>query len=863
MVAALATSLFTFADISYELNGGKANDYGWRTKADIALELQKDYNEVFETNVQWAKDSANHVWYMLDDKWVAADSIVPGTYDRATPGFFGAVSYAKSAEIMEKLFNAKKDKYGWLLEFVCVNRVAQGMESVESETWKAYEAALYRYEIDAFLVGADANGSWPATSSYKNATIDAYQSIWKGGYVNPTSVEGDAVVTLNKPYKEGLTFFGWYDNAEFDGRPIYTVDASTSGTLYARFVEYVPTIAEVLAKEYETVTRAGGNVTYANGKNVYLQDATGGLYVYFKEAPQVEIGQYLIIESGTLVEYKGAPELKDAVLESANPGDKVAPVTVTLAAVVAAPLNYFAQLVRLQGVKIAEYKTSTSGDNTYNDPYVTNGIDTAFVYINLDPEKFPVGKRIDMDVIAGYRDGLQFVGDPSWITLSATAGKDVNEYAVHQLEVEGENVTYTLANDWLYSVNLQNWAANKPNPSAEQCRAMVYQNGIMYFPWRPNNTPAASERCQLIRVDGETGEMLAPVLIDDKTFRNDTTGEYFFGPMTDLKLDEAGHAVSTLLPTTGGEWQVWMIDLETGAGKLLIDMTTKGQMLRDLYPEQNASAAIRFDRIGIWGDVTKDATIVAVTNTGLDIYYWEIVDGVWDGETGWFSVDYEGSKFGDGCQIIPSEGGLFYVDGFDVTPILFDFETGMVVDDFGGDAAAIAPNAYANGVTEFELGGEYFAIMGYQYQSSPAGSMILYKFADENRVFAEMMPLWVFPANGTGAASNPQRVYSSQVVPSEDNLSADIYFYVAENGYGKYTMTTTGIGSGVENISKQQLDVTIDGKTIRLSENADIALYTVTGQCVASAANANAITAPEAGAYIVKAEGKVAKVVIR
>ena len=45
LVAVLAISLVTFAQtkITYELNGGVTNDYGWQSKAEIALDLQKDY----------------------------------------------------------------------------------------------------------------------------------------------------------------------------------------------------------------------------------------------------------------------------------------------------------------------------------------------------------------------------------------------------------------------------------------------------------------------------------------------------------------------------------------------------------------------------------------------------------------------------------------------------------------------------------------------------------------------------------------------------------------------------------------------------------------------------------------------------
>jgi hypothetical protein len=64
----------------------------------------------------------------------------------------------------------------------------------------------------------------------------------------------------------------------------------------------------------------------------------------------------------------------------------------------------------------------------------------------------------------------------------------------------------------------------------------------------------------------------------------------------------------------------------------------------------------------------------------------------------------------------------------------------------------------------------------------------LYKFADADRAFAGMEPLWYFPHNGLGTATIGCRT----ATPSVDVVSdteATLYLYATNNGYAAYTLT--------------------------------------------------------------------------
>ena len=82
----------------------------------------------------------------------------------------------------------------------------------------------------------------------------------------------------------------------------------------------------------------------------------------------------------------------------------------------------------------------------------------------------------------------------------------------------------------------------------------------------------------------------------------------------------------------------------------------------------------------------------------------------------------------------------------------------------------------------------------------------LYKFADADRAFSGMEPLWYFPHNGLGTATIGCRT----ATPSVDVVSdteATLYLYATNNGYAAYTLTIDPtVDSAVEDIEAVKIE---------------------------------------------------------
>jgi len=258
-----------------------------------------------------------------------------------------------------------------------------------------------------------------------------------------------------------------------------------------------------------------------------------------------------------------------------------------------------------------------------------------------------------------------------------------------------------------------------------------------------------------------------------------------------------------------------------------------------------AEIACRFDAFGVNGDVYGNACIMAADALGsFNTYRWLIEDGeVGQGELISILLDPEADKsnlidsegnlvagWGTAPQIFPQDeyGSLFYVDGFNTLPTLFD-EGGMLVEDFikcphgkalwnnPGDTTTLAVGL--NGIQEFQVGDDYFMVMiATHTPSAPPSAFGLYKFADEARSFGTpiedengnilryeapgLEPLWYFPNKGMGGASNGVRTAVPTV--EVDGNKATIYLYAQNNGYAVYEFIVdenyVGPETGVENV---------------------------------------------------------------
>ena len=783
-VAALMVATMSFAEVAYELNGGWTNEDGWQNKQDMYASM----NALWNAFAKLPADNAHYTWLPLDS--------CAGDVAKGIPTHCYVEPYTMTNTFFED--EATKAKFQWLVDYmvyVCT------LQKQQAALLDPANSAFLRYNLQAFFINSQRT-AWPVSADYADqGKVDYFQPYWKHGFANPTSVT--APYALQKPYKEevidGLTvkytFDGWYASADFSGAKIDTLLPTTTGTLYAKWVEYIPSIAEVIEMADGAETKISATTTYIDGTIAYLQDESTGMRVVFPAGTELKDNvRYVVKGIKSVVE--GAPTLTVSVVEKSFAVEPIKPIVVDM---VKSLGEYVGRLIQLDGKRIAGY--DAAGDPSFRDDYDT----IASYKLPIDQATFTVRRKSDVVAVVEQANGLRLRGYVKNVKPSAPAGKDNHKY--EQMTIDG--TTYGLTNDWLFSVVLENFNSNKPNDIASGSRSVVLKDGFLYFPNRDANTPSY---LNFKKVNVADGDMFDAIPAADDLFRSKGVAgnAYVFGPANDLKVDNAGHMIaSNLITSAKGEFQVWVMeDIDHGKGRLLICDTT----LNDDYAE---NSTIRFDAIGVYGDVTKDAIIMAASASTSDVYYWNIWDGEWDGLHEWIPTE-GGYNWGTAPQCFPIEGDMFYVDGFSNYPVLFNMD-GEVVDFFDTEdetCLSLVTNRNGktratghNGLAEFELGGEYFLLMaGANTANSPASTFVLYKCADENRIFAEMTQMWEFPYDGMGNVSNDVRTAVPYVLKVDDN-TVKLCVYTNNNGYGVYTFTNKPGSTAVENVGTTTLDV--------------------------------------------------------
>ena len=203
VVALLATSS-AFADVTYELNGGQPNPYGWNSKEDM-------YN-AFMTDAGVTGYSTIAEYQKLDKGTGNEDGLHNGVC-------------LKLNETKAKTAFANTEKWGWLETYI------RNVFSTASLTFS------YHYGAGAFFICGQSQ-KWPISPSFAEAGKDEnYLPAWEYCYAFPTTVT--ETTTLKNPWKKNCTFAGWYTTADFSGNPVTTIDANTIGTLYAKWINNV------------------------------------------------------------------------------------------------------------------------------------------------------------------------------------------------------------------------------------------------------------------------------------------------------------------------------------------------------------------------------------------------------------------------------------------------------------------------------------------------------------------------------------------------------------------------------------------------------------------------------------------------
>ncbi|MGM9830999.1 MAG: Ig domain-containing protein [Paludibacteraceae bacterium] len=138
---------------------------------------------------------------------------------------------------MQAIMTDAKSGWKWLGDYVLSVATAQSY-TVDTES-------AWRWTMHAFF-----NCSPAASLTVKVAGFDEagkpekWIAAWDATHTATLPERPTEATELPVPTREGYVFAGWYNNAEFTGEAITTVDATTKGTLYAKWeVEAIPATA--------------------------------------------------------------------------------------------------------------------------------------------------------------------------------------------------------------------------------------------------------------------------------------------------------------------------------------------------------------------------------------------------------------------------------------------------------------------------------------------------------------------------------------------------------------------------------------------------------------------------------------------
>jgi len=844
---ACCMSVMTFAaggNITYVLNGGVTNDNGWQNKNDMYMGLYEAWNTF--------KGGGQTAWKSLDDLAKENDPVASGIPTQASTMDLTFIQDAAVAA-----------DWQWLIDYMDAICTEQQATTTDALTLPSTNASYLRYNLAAFFVNGK-RAAWPISANYiDEGQPEAFMSAWGHAFAGQDSYDGSTEVVIPTPYKEGYSFYGWYTTEDFSGDKVTSIPAGAEGdiTLYAKWGDYIPTCKEVQDMEAGATTTATGVVTYVKGTTAYIQDVKGGLMVEFTEAPEIARGDKVIIE-GTTAALDEYMKLTDATLVEKETATLPATPKVLLSTLVSEVFKY----VTIEGLTIIGYE----GDNAI----VSDGTNSVPFAAGLT---LPANTKISIKAVVSYADGaFTLVGVASDVTAAPVPRPDPGVYQ----PITEDGKQYTLTNKWLVSNTLDNFTAN-PVGGGSMVRGMTAKDGKMYFVDR--------EKRQLTVFDGATGAKLDPIPIADNVFKQPdyaNPGEVKDAGtliLNDIKKDAAGNILvgncfqnndpigTVTTDATQQNFQVWKINLEDGTGTIVVDECLRSN------PDFTDND-IRFDAFGVYGDVDGNAIIMAANAAAMEAYKWTVTGGV-AGKAEQIIIDnYTEGTFltglsnpGTAPQILPVDDNYFYLDGNATLPTLIDME-GNVVDGFFNDQQetwTVGNNAGHNGVTEFEMGGEYFLLMASMNTAgSPPSTFTLFKFKDANKEFKDIQSLWTLPAAGMGGASNPYRAAIPVVEVDEATQTATIYLYTGENGYGVYEFKIGALTS-IKVVDSNAINVYSVANEIRLSEAAaSVKVYNLAGQLVRSAQVVSSLQIANAGVYVVtvqtlKGETVTKKVIIK
>ena len=265
----------------------------------------------------------------------------------------------------------------------------------------------------------------------RDAVLGAYNA---GGSTTITDADGNTMPIYRAAvYPDGVV--------EGDTVDVYAVASKYTTTVQLRNgapTDYVVanlsyiTIAEALALDPDAAATVRGVVTFIDGRNVYVEDATGGidLFLNANTVPETLAIGDLVEATGTRATFRGLPELSgidganEEVFKVITSGNPLPLETVTLAELLADPDAYMCERIKLEGVTLGTISL------TNNTP-ITQGEYTINVY-KIPETEFAEGDVVDMIAIVSSYNAPQ---------LRVVNASDVTEHIVYNDPIPDDLLT--------------------------------------------------------------------------------------------------------------------------------------------------------------------------------------------------------------------------------------------------------------------------------------------------------------------------------------------------------------------------------------------------------------------------------------
>lgn len=284
------------------------------------------------------------------------------------------------------------------------------------------------------------------------------EDVAEGG-VAAMAVEFDTPALTN----DSMTLEILWSTVNWPGRwMVQNLRVAVADCQYA-VVPLVPiTCAEVynMAKNDEVLLN-DLTVTYVNGKNVYVKDASGAMLLYLPDAAEWAAGDVLSGVEGTVDIYKNLYEVKPSAEQVAavvtTAGEAPAPVEMT-AAPVAADMNKY---VVLKNVSVS---AASFPDNKNMD--ATIGEQTFILRNNFNANiAFDTEKTYDITgVVAVYNDNVQvyFISAEEYVAPVIPADRRINAYGLNVV-ANGDDYAFS------YYANI----------AGEEANLLFYKDGVL------------------------------------------------------------------------------------------------------------------------------------------------------------------------------------------------------------------------------------------------------------------------------------------------------------------------------------------------------------------------------------------------